>query len=144
MGICDLLDGWDDGGPNSERFEELADFVNDLLEEWGFDRVDFSDHMPPGEEDSAAVYMSDTDTVHLNPDILSGDPGEAIDIAIHEGLHASVDQLGWDDMANWEEEMMVGGAGSIVGEELREGCEDPTESGNPSDMPDYPWQSKVR
>lgn len=31
------LNGWDDGGPNSDRFEQVHDFFNELLESWLFD-----------------------------------------------------------------------------------------------------------
>ncbi|MGG5260328.1 hypothetical protein [Phycicoccus avicenniae] len=140
MGICDVLDGWDDG-PNSGQFEDLRDFVNDLLESWGFDAPNWSDEMPPGYEDAAGVYTSNDDTVHLNPDIFFGDAEDAINVAIHEGLHATVEQLGWE-MPDFQEEWEVGSVGLGVGQDLAEGCENPTESGAPSDMPSYPWMSK--
>lgn len=139
MGICDVLDGWDEG-PNSGQFEDLRDFVNDLLESWGFDAPSWSDQMPAGFEDSPAVYTPDDNTVHLNPDIFFGDPQDAANIAIHEGLHATVDQMGWD-IPDAEEEWAAASAGLGVGQDLAEGCENPTESGNPSDMPSYPWMS---
>ncbi len=142
MGICDVLDGWDTG-PTSERFEAVRDFVNDLLESWGFDQPGWSDQMPPGYEDSAGVYTKDDDTVHLNPDIFFGDATDAVNVGIHEGLHATMDQLGWTD-PDVLEELMAAGAGYAVGEDLLEGCEDPTESGSPSDMPSYPWVSSPR
>lgn len=143
MSICDVLNGWDDAGPNSDRFEQVRDFVNELLESWGFDAPNWSDQMPPDHEDDAGLYTRDDDTIHLNPDIFDGNAADAVNIGIHEGLHATMDQLGWND-PNFMEEMMAAGAGSVVGEDLMEACENPTESGAPSDMPDYPWVSQPR
>jgi hypothetical protein len=140
VGICDILDGWDDG-PSSDDFEALRDFVNELLESWGFDAPEWSDQMPDGYEDSAGVYTSDDGTVHLNPDIFSGDAADAVNVAIHEGLHAAMDQMDWE-MSGAEEEWTAGSLGLGVGADLAEGCEDPTDSGGPSDLPEYPFMSR--
>jgi hypothetical protein len=112
--------------------------VNDVLESWGFDTPNWSDQMPPGHESDAAVYMRDTDTIHINPDTLSGDARDAVKVALHEGMHATMDQLGWND-PNFQEEMLAAGAGRSVGQDLEDGCKDPTDSGDPSSVPDYPW-----
>jgi hypothetical protein len=141
VGICDILDGWDEG-PNSEQFTDVRDFVNDLLDSWGFDAPNWSDQMPPGYEDSAGVYTSDDNTVHLNPDIFSGDAEDAVNVAIHEGLHAAMDQLDWD-LADAEEEWTAASLGLGVGADLAEECEDPTDSGGVRDMPDTPFQSRA-
>lgn len=139
MSICDLLnDGWGDGGPNSERFEEVANIINEMLESWGFEGVDIVDYMPPGYEDDPAVYMKDTDTIHLNPDIFEGDAMDAINLSLHEGLHASLDQLGMD-FENFEEEFAVAGAGLEIGQELIDECQDKPTDSNVIENIDYPW-----
>lgn len=140
MGICDLLDGWDQG-PNSQQFEDVRDFVNDLLESWGFDAPEWSDQMPNGYEDVPGAYTSDDGTVHLNPDIFFGDAEDAIQVAIHEGLHAAMDQLDWN-LPDTEEEWTAASVGLGVGGDLAEGCQEPTESGSPGEMPDYPFVSQ--
>ncbi len=139
MGICDVLDGWDDG-PNSGQFDEMRDFVNELLESWGFDPPQWSDQMPAGYEDSPAVYTKDDNTIHLNPDIFYGDAEDAVNIAAHEGLHAAMDQLDWQ-LPDAEEEWTAASVGLGVAGDLAEGCREPTESGSPSSMPDYPFIS---
>ena len=89
MGICDTLDDWDDIGPSSERFTELRDFVNELLSEWGFDPPDWSDQPHPEQDGAPGMYDSDTGTIHLDPDFLGdADASDAVNVAIHEGLHA--------------------------------------------------------
>ena len=144
MGICDILDGWDDAGGNSERFEGLRDFVNELLGSWGFDPPNWSDQTHPDQE-GPGMYDKDTNTIHLDPDFISdADASDAVNVAIHEGIHAGIDQAGWDDLSAATEEWEAASLGIGVGTDLAEGCEDPTESGAPSDMPDYPWQSRER
>ncbi|WP_157619886.1 hypothetical protein [Saccharothrix sp. NRRL B-16348] len=140
MGICDLLDGWDEG-PNSAQFGDIRDFVNDLLESWGFDTPQWSDQMPTGYEDSPAVYTSQDNTIHLNPDIFYGDAEDAVNIAVHEGLHAAMHQLDWN-LRDAEEEWTAASVGLGVAEDLAEGCKESTESGSPSSMPDYPFISE--
>ena len=141
MGICDTLDDWDAIGPSSLRFTELRDFVNDLLNEWGFEEANWSNQPLPGFEDSPAVYDSQTKTIHLNPDFFSdADAQDAVNVAIHEGLHAAIDQAGWE-MTDFAEEWEAASLGLGIAEDLAEGCKNPTESGAPSDMPDYPWVS---
>ncbi|GAB3138611.1 hypothetical protein [Marisediminicola antarctica] len=140
MGVCDVLDGWDDAGPNSGRVDDVRGFVDELLESWGFDAPNWSDQMPAGYEDAAGVYTRNDDTIHLNPDIFEGDASDALNVAIHEGLHASMDQMGWND-PDLLEELMAAGAGYQALEDLVQGCQNPTESGAPSDMPSYPWVS---
>lgn len=93
--------------------------------------------MPPGHEDAAGVYTRNDDTVHLNPEVFD-DPSDAVNTAIHEGLHATMDQMGWQD-PDAMEELMAAGAGFAVLEDLLEGCQNPTDSGQPSDMPANPW-----
>lgn len=144
MGICDTLDAWDAIGPSSERFTELRDFVNDLLTGWGFDAPNWSDQTHPEQDGAPGVYDSSTDTIHLDPDFLSeAEAMDAVNVAIHEGLHAGFERLGWE-LGDIEEEWMAASLGMGVGEDLAEGCRDPTASGAPSDMPGYPWQSGVR
>lgn len=136
MGICDTLATWDDIGPSSERFTELRDFVNDLLTEWGFDAPEWSDQKGPGQEGPG---MYDDGTIYLDPDFLSdADGADAVNVAIHEGLHAGIDQAGWD-ISGFAEEWEAMSLGIGVGQDLFEGCDNPTESGAPSDMPSYPW-----
>ena len=142
MGICDTLDDWEDIGPSSERFTELRDFVNDLMEKWGFDEPNWSDQPRPDQDGAPGVYDSETNTIHLDPDFLAeADAWDAVNVAIHEGLHAGIDQAGWD-MPDAAEEWEAASLGLGVGQDLAEGCKNPTESGAPSDMPDYPWQSR--
>jgi hypothetical protein len=142
MGICDVLDGWD-GGPSSDQFETLRDFVNELLESWGFDAPNWSDQMPAGSEGERGLYTKDDDTIHLSPDIFDGDPTEAVNTAIHEGLHAAFDQLDWQ-MPVVENEWKADALGLGVGEDLADECKDPTDSGGVKDMPDTPFQSRPR
>ncbi|HEY5984814.1 MAG TPA: hypothetical protein VIV12_00325 [Streptosporangiaceae bacterium] len=96
--------------------------------------------MPAGYEDSGGVYTSEDNTVHLNPAIFFGDAEDAVNIAVHEGLHAAMDQLGWN-LPDAEEEWTAASVGLGVGADLSEGCQEPTESGSPSSMPDYPFVS---
>lgn len=142
MGICDTLDDWDDIGPSSERFTELRDFVDDLLSEWGFDPPNWSDQPHPEQDGAPGMYDSRTRTIHLDPDFLgNASASDAVNVAIHEGLHAGIDQAGWD-LSNAAEEWEAASLGIGVGQDLNEGCKNPTESGAPGDMPDYPWISR--
>lgn len=143
MGICDTLEDWDDIGPSSERFTELQDFVNDLLEQWGFDAPNWQDHAGPDQE-SVAMYRKDDDTIYIDPEWLA-DAGasDAVNVVIHEGLHAAIDQAGWD-LSVAAEEWEAASLGIGVGEDLAEACKNPTESGAPEDMPKYPWVSVSR
>ncbi len=112
-----------------------------MLEEWGFDAPQWSDQPLEGHEDSPGVYDSSTGTIHLSPDFLCEASGEdAANVAIHEGLHAAIDQAGWE-MPDAAEEWEAASLGLGVASDLYEGCEHPSESGSPSTMPDYPWVS---
>jgi len=149
--ICDFLDGWDSSDP--QHFHELGDYVNQQLQDWGFDPVNIAVEPNPDFPESPAVYDRESDTIYLNPDSLDMASSSAVDLALHEGLHATVDQLGWD-ISNADEEVLVGIYGQQIGKDLREKCkelesytedDDDFDEDEDEDPPrpklKYPWKS---
>jgi hypothetical protein len=43
MGICDVIDDWDQIGCSSEGFDAMREYGADILESCGFDDVEWSD-----------------------------------------------------------------------------------------------------
>lgn len=152
MNPCDLIDNWDQIKDSSQGFTELADMINGQLEAWGFDQVNFSDQPPPGGFETPGEYISDTNTIHLDPDFLAeSDVSDAMSVGLHEAVHAMHDQgdLGTGDRLFDEYE--AGYMGGFLSEEAKEKCKKRPQSGWQPDEDydfdvgglEYPFQSTL-
>jgi hypothetical protein len=139
MGICDVVGDWDEIGCTSDGFEAMKEYGGDLLESWGFNDVEWSDDPivdPDSGSDLLGAYDPSTGTIHLSPDFLCQAEGsEVANIVAHEAFHAAVDQAGLPDAG---EETAGYNFGQEVQTEIESECTS-SESGTPSDLPDFPW-----
>ena len=141
MGICDDIADWDEIGCTSEGLEAMREFGNDVLDAWGFEPVDnwTTDWPPPGGgEDFLAAYDPTTTTIHFDPGFLCEATGlDAATTAVHEIVHAAIDQAGWD-LPTTDEELEAYGVSQHAAGELETECTS-SESGSASVIPEYPW-----
>jgi hypothetical protein len=139
MGICDVIDDWDQIGCSSEGFDAMREYGADILESWGFDDVEWSDEPvidPDTGSELLGAYDPATGTIHLSPDFLcQAEGGDVAATVAHEAFHAAVDQAGLPEAG---EEAAAYELAEEVLTEFESECTS-SESGTPSDLPEFPW-----
>jgi hypothetical protein len=142
MGVCDFLNS---SKSREEAWQETIDFVNQMLENWGFEPVEWSDTVDPAVTDQPAYYDQLTNTIHIDvehlPEIDDTDFPAVLNLGIHEAIHAAIFQSNFD-MSDLDEEALAGKKGEEILIDLFQQCQDPTESGAPPNMPEFPFVSK--
>ena len=90
---CDIIEDWEDtdySGPGG-RFEQLSDFIDSFMERYGFASEVAEQPGLMDDEGVPAHYDPDSNTIFLDPDYFASEdisPDEAINLAIHESIHA--------------------------------------------------------
>ncbi|MCU0560645.1 MAG: hypothetical protein MUD16_10710 [Desulfobacterales bacterium] len=152
MGFCKLRQRWPEQSP-AERENELTEYINDLMRDWGMDPHRYSlTYQPVPDRPSAnGGYDHHSQTIYIHPRLLEDDEpfGDTIaaETAAHEVRHAMQDEVyteygapdgtGNPHDVGWREKDAEAFAASIVPDGLEE-CKDPDPypgSGQVDEMP---------
>lgn len=136
---CSVLDDWEDM-TQDERVDAMMEVINDALEAWGFDPVNHNETRDDSKDGELGPplgeYDPDSDGVWFDSDFVDqANAEEALATALHEGIHAAEDQVGFSI-----EHSQVYFLGGALAQQLFEGCQSSADS-IPLNNPDYPFQS---
>jgi len=94
MSGCDVIEYWNDtafSGPGG-RLDQLDQLIQEFMGSYGFDGAEVREQAGlMNDEGVPARYDPDSNSIFFDSDYLAGDsitPDEAVNLAIHEALHA--------------------------------------------------------